>query len=116
MANEMYIEGLGITNEVVETIVLLSAGEVDGVAGVGRAPVSPLVQNRRGGKQSIRTGIDIVPREDGLAIAIRIQVYYGYRLTEVADNVRLAIADAIEGQVGAKVASVDVLIDGVVFA
>ena len=68
------------------------------------------------GKAIPTTGIKLAKGEDGkLSVEITIQAYYGYRLTEVAENVRLAIADAIKGQTGADVASVDVYVDGLSF-
>ena len=94
------LDGVSIAPGVVETIISLAAAEVPGVSG----------------KAIPTTGIKLAKGEDGkLSVEITIQAYYGYRLTEVAENVRLAIADAIKGQTGADVASVDVYVDGLSF-
>ena len=61
-------------------------------------------------------GIDItVDEEDKLHISIRVDVYYGYVLPDLAANIRQAISDAVTSQVGIPVGSVDVYIDGLQF-
>ena len=50
------------------------------------------------------------------AASVRIEVYYGFVLPEVASSLRQAVADAVASQVGVEVASVDVYIDGIQFA
>ena len=78
--------------------------------------ISAIAAAFNAGKAIPTTGIKLAKGEDGkLSVEITIQAYYGYRLTEVAENVRLAIADAIKGQTGADVASVDVYVDGLSF-
>ena len=47
---------------------------------------------------------------------MRIDVYSGHVLPELAAQVRLAVADAVASQVCIQVASVDVYIDGIQFA
>ena len=111
------LDGVSIAPGVVETIISLAAAEVLGVSGVGTAgAISAIAAAFNAGKAIPTTGIKLAKGEDGkLSVEITIQAYYGYRLTEVAENVRLAIADAIKGQTGADVASVDVYVDGLSF-
>lgn len=54
--------------------------------------------------------------EEKLCVSVRIDVYYGHVLPELAAQVRMAVADAVASQVGIQVASVDVYIDGIQFA
>ena len=62
-------------------------------------------------------GIDIaVDEDDKLVISVRVDVYYGYVLPDLAANIRQAISDAVTSQVGIPVGSVDVYIDGMQFA
>jgi uncharacterized alkaline shock family protein YloU len=106
-----------VADDVVGTIVMLAAAEVEGVAGIGSGSPLPVVAGaRRGGKQAARSGVDITASDEGLWIRIRMQVHYGYRLTDVADQVRKAVADAVAAQVGAAVCSVDIYIDKVIFS
>lgn len=123
MENEIYIDGLGIATGVVDTIVALAAAEVEGVAGIGDGAVHSAnggslfdLKGKFGARQNISTGVDVIPGEDGIAVCIRMQVYYGYRLIEVSEKVREAVADAVLSQVGTSAKSVDVFIDGIVFA
>ena len=111
------LDGIQIAPGVAETIISLATAEVDGVAGVGTAgTISAILSAFNAGKAIPTAGIEITVDDDNkVAVEITIQAYYGYRLVEVADNVRLAIADALKGQLGAEVASVDVYVDGLAF-
>jgi uncharacterized alkaline shock family protein YloU len=44
-----------------------------------------------------------------------VHVFYGYRLHEVAENIRIAVVETLSGQVGIEATAVDVYIDGVQF-
>ena len=99
---ELNVDGMALAPGVVETIVSIAANEVEGVACIG---------------PSTTQGIDItVDEEDKLHISIRVDVYYGYVLPDLAANIRQAISDAVTSQVGIPVGSVDVYIDGMQFA
>lgn len=111
---DLNIEGLAIAPGVVETIVSLAARDVAGVAGIGD-PSTSGIRTFIGGKPSTQ-GVDItVDDNNELNVSIRLFVNSGNVLPDVAANVRQAIADAVSTQVGAKVASVDVFIDGIQF-
>lgn len=111
---ELNVDGMAVAPGVVETIVSIAVNEVEGVASVGTAGVSGLRSVL--GKQAA-PGIEIVTDEAGqLNVSVRIEVFYGHVLPDVAATVRTAVADAVAGQVGLSVANVDVFIDGVQFA
>ena len=113
--NELNLDGMALAPGVVETIVSIAANEVDGVASVGSAATGGL-RSVFGAKPSTQ-GIDIAVGEDEkLNISIRVDVYYGHVLPDLAANVRQAVADAVASQVGAHVGTVDVYIDGIQFA
>jgi uncharacterized alkaline shock family protein YloU len=42
-------------------------------------------------------------------------VLYGYRLVDVAEQVRLVVVETLEGQIGVVASAVDIFIDGVAF-
>ena len=112
---DLNVDGMALAPGVVETIVSIAAKEVDGVAAVGSSGVGGL-RSMFGGKP-VTQGIEIdVDDSDALQVSVRIDVYYGYVLPDVAEAVRTAIADAVIGQVGIPVGSVDVYIDGIQFA
>jgi len=108
---ELNVDGMALAPGVVETIVSIAANEVEG----GPSTTSGL-RSVFGSKPSTQ-GIDItVDEEDKLHISIRVDVYYGYVLPDLAANIRQAISDAVTSQVGIPVGSVDVYIDGMQFA
>ena len=112
--SELNVEGMALAPGVVETIVSIAVSEVEGVACVGSAGRG--IRAVFGQKPSTQ-GIEITVNEDNkLAVAVRIEVYYGFVLPEVASSLRQAVADAVASQVGVEVASVDVYIDGIQFA
>ena len=91
------IDGITIAPGVVETIISLATAEVPGVAAVGVG----------GAISTIKSAF--------VAGNVSIQAYYGYRLVEIAENVRKAVADALSAQIGVTVTSVDVHVDALSF-
>ena len=112
---DLNIDGMNIAPGVVETIVSLAARDVDGVAAIGDSAASGILSLIGGGKPSTQ-GIEVdVDENDELHISIRLQVKSGRVLPDLAANVRRAVVDAVNTQVGASVGSVDVYIDGIQF-
>ena len=112
---ELNIDGMQVAPGVVETIVSLAAQSVSGVACVGDPTTSGIRSIIGGGKPSTQ-GIEIETDEAGdLLVSLRLNVKSGQVLPELAADVRQAVADAVSSQVGVKVASVDVYIDGIQF-
>lgn len=114
--SDLTVDGMALAPGVVETIVSIAVADVDGVASVGNAPAASRgIRGVLGGKPST-SDIEIAADEnDKLQISVRIDVYYGHVLPDVAAAVRQSVADAVASQVGAQVGSVDVYIDGVQF-
>ena len=107
MSEELYVDGLGLAPGVMETIVAIAAKEVEGVASVGssRFAAKPAGQ-----------GIDVsMNEEQGVDVAVHIDVFYGKPIPQVAEAVRQTVADAVATQVGFTVSSVDVYVDGIRF-
>ena len=112
---DLNIDGMAIAPGVVETIISMAARDIDGVASVGDPTTSGIMSVFGGGKPSTQ-GIEIETDEnDQLDVSIRLYVKSGLVLPDLATKVRQAVADAIETQVGAKVGSVDIYIDGIQF-
>ena len=109
------IEGMTIAPGVVETIISLAARDVDGVAGIGPATTSGIMDIFGGGRPSTQ-GIEVTADDDNaLHVSIRMDVKSGHVLPDLAANVRQAVVDAVATQVGVKVADVDIYIDGIQF-
>ena len=111
------IDGITIAPGVVETIISLAAAEVPGVAGVGTAGAISTIKSAFNAGNAIPTnGVRIEPQGDKqVAVTISIQAYYGYRLVEIAENVRKAVADALAALIGVTASSVDVHVDALSF-
>ena len=112
---DLNIDGMAIAPGVVETIVSIAVGEVEGVASVGPSSTSSL--RAVFASKPATQGIDIaLDEEDKLHVSVRVDVYYGFALPELAAKVRQAVVDAVASQVGIPVGAVDVYIDGIQFA
>lgn len=112
--NDLNIDGMALAPGVVETIISIAANDVDGVASVGSSGSSGLRQMFTA--KPVTQGIEIdVTENDKLRITIRIDVYYGYSLPDIATAIRSSIADAVTSQIGIPVESVDVYVDGIQF-
>lgn len=111
------VNGITIAPGVVETIVSLAAAEVPGIASVGTAgAISAITAALNAGRSVPTAGIKLTVADDNsIAVDITVQAYYGYRLSDVAEQVRTAIADALAAQIGAKTSSVDVHVDALAF-
>lgn len=112
---DLNVGNMAIAPGVLETIISIAAKDVEGIAAIG-APNAGGLRSMLSSRPSTQ-GIEVNTTDDGtLNITIRITVYYGYVLPDVAAALRSAIADAVSGQIGASVNSIDVYIDGIQFA
>ena len=114
MADEVRIQGLTIAASVIEKVVEMAADSVDSIAGVVLAsPVSGFMSSVLGKEPQPFATVS----EDGssLMLSVHVSVYYGHKLTEVADTLRQVIADAVAVQVGVSVSQIDIYIDNITF-
>jgi uncharacterized alkaline shock family protein YloU len=108
-------EGLTIAPGVVETIVSLAVSQIAGVAQVGAPGLSESFISALSKKHPAQ-GILITAEEDAtITVTVHVQIFYGYRLQEVAENIRAIVVDTLEGQVGIHADAVDVFVDGIQF-
>ncbi len=111
---EEIAQNMKIAPGVVETIISITANEMDGVASVGSFSTSGL--RSVFGSRPSTTGIATQFDDDGkIEITLHIEVYYGFVLPELAEKLRQAISDALLVQVGIEVSKVDIFIDGIQF-
>ena len=112
---DLTVDGMAIAPGVIDTIVSIAVGEVEGVASVGPNAVSS-IRSKLAQKPSSQ-GIEVsVDENDALVIAVRVEVYFGYALPDVAAAIREAVDRAVSSQIGLAVGSVDVYVDGIQFA
>jgi uncharacterized alkaline shock family protein YloU len=115
MDEKLISEGLIVAPGVIETMVSLAVAQVNGVARVGAPRLSSSFISALS-KRHPAQGIIILADDDGqITVTVRVHIFYGYRLQEVAEQIRLAVADTLFGQVGIEVFAVDVCVDGIQF-
>lgn len=101
-----------ISEDVVAAIVLHSMSEIDGFASVSTKPGADLAEfiGKNWGK-----GIKVVISEENeLIVDCNVQVFYGYSVMTVANEIQKNVASALESVTGAKVVAVNVNVCGIV--
>lgn len=110
--SDLVIDGMVINSSVVETIAALALSDVEGIGGTGSGKGLLAFLS---GKDNV-PGIEVSADDQGkLAIDVHIAVKNGFVLPEVAASVRTAVANALETQVGASIAAIDIYIDSIEF-
>ena len=112
MPQEIKIDGIGISPDVLTAIVSRAVSDVEGIASVG---VKDLATNLVSMMLSSKAPASEPVVGDKLALTVRVVVFFGYPFKKLAEAVRAAVVAAIDAQVGVEVERVDVCIDGLVF-
>lgn len=108
MPAELSLEGLDIAPGVVETMVQLAAGQVEGVACVETSPLGKLARSAK--------ATEVALDEDGrFVVTLHITANYGRPLRQLGAAVQDAVSDALESQTGHAASRVDVFIDAIQF-
>ena len=100
---------VSVTSEAVAQLVGATAAECYGVVGMASHGRLPRVLARK----RLTKGIEVVGREDGLAIDLHVVVEHGLKLAEVAATVRSRVTYEVERATGLDVGSMEVRIDDV---
>jgi len=115
MYNKLTSEGLTIAPGVVETIISLAVSQIEGVAQVRASGLPNSFKSALNRKQQTHGIIIMADDDNQITVAVHVYIYYGFRLQEVAEQIRKVVHDTMEGQVGIEVASVDVYVDSIQF-
>jgi len=115
MYNKLTSEGLTIAPGVVETIISLAVGQIEGVAQVGATGLPSSFKSALKRKQQTHGIIIMADDDNQITVAVHVYIYYGFRLQEVAEQIRFTVFNTLAGQVGIDVARVDVYVDGIQF-
>lgn len=117
MSNELRIAGMGVASSVVSTIVAAAAEKVEGVASIyGRDIASGLIAMLTSKPQPTTDAVECeVAEDDSLVVSVHLAVFFGYPFTKLAAEVRAAVAEAVDAQIGVRVSRIDVCIDELVF-
>lgn len=98
---------------VVDTIISITASEVEGIAAIGTRATSGFRSMFQ--SKSYNSGIDSEFENGKLNVDVHVDVYYGVVLPELAEKLRAAIADALLVQAGIEVNRIDIYVDGIQF-
>ena len=101
-----------ISEEVVASIAVNAAVEVDGVGGLMNANVSDIMG---GGKKLTAKGVRVEMDGTDLMVNLFIVARYGSAIGEVAKKVQQVVYAALEGMTGFRVAAVNVHVGGISF-
>lgn len=116
MSTEITVSGMNISQNVIATIVGAAAEKVEGVVSIyGKditTGIKALIQSK---PQPIDSAVECTVVNEELEITVHLVVLCGYPFTKLAEDVRAAIAKAIDAQVGVKVSKIDVCFDELVF-
>ena len=113
---EILIDGIGVSQDVIATIVSDAAEKVEGVAHVGGNDIaSSLVSVFTKKQVAPARAVEAEVIDGGLSITVHLAVFFGYTFTALAIAVRDAVAKAVKVLVGVDVAAVNVCIDSLVF-
>ena len=101
-----------ISEDVVQIIAGIAAGEVDGVHALGNSLAGGIAE-LLGGKKSVSRGVKVDIKEETVIIDVHIVVRYGVRIPDVAWTVQEKVKDAVETMTGLEVLTVNIHIDGI---
>lgn len=108
MATELNLEGLDIAPGVVETMVELAAGSVEGVACVATSPLGKISKAAKFTEVAVDESGDFV-------VTVHLTATFGRPLRQLGAAVQDAVSDALRSQTGRGASQVDVFIDAIEF-
>ena len=99
-----------IHDQVVAKIAGLAIRDIEGVYALGSAMGRAMGSLRQavGGGEKVEQGVSVEVGETEAAVDLSLIVEYPYPVHEVADKVRNAVFEAVEGLVGLKVTEVNI--------
>lgn len=104
--------GVKISDDVVQIIAGIAAGEVDGVQSLGNS-IAGGIAEFLGGKKTVSRGVKVDISGTEVTIDVHVVVRYGVRIPDVAWNVQEKVKDAVETMTGLSVLKVNIHIDGI---
>ncbi len=100
-----------ISPEVISMVAGLAAHEVAGVAGMSGSIVGGIAE--RLGKKDFSRGIKVNLDNQEVTLDLYLIVEYGYRIQEVAEELKKAVRGSIEDTTGLTVSKVNIHVQGI---
>lgn len=111
MTRQEDMGAIQISEDVVASIAINAATEVDGVGGFMNGNMADL----RGVKKLTTKGVRVEMNEEELTVNLFIVVRYGNNIGDVAKKVQQVVYTALEGMTGFTVSAVNVHVGGICF-
>lgn len=105
---------LVISNEVVSSIAINAAKDVDGVSSFYSGPVD-VVNTIKQGSLKVMSPIRIIQDGDEFSISIYINLSPGKKFQSVATEVQHAVKESVQNMTGKRVNKVNVIVAGIDF-
>lgn len=102
-----------IEDEVVASIAVMAAQEVEGVAGLGKSTVRRALAQLVGGPTA-RVGVGVEVGKTEAVVDLTLTVTYGYNIPSVVDKVRSNVASQVSKYAGLTAKEINVHVSGVV--
>ena len=102
---------LEISDYVLSTIASKETAGVDGVASLGGSWIEGLMEFVTGERP--HSGVRIRQARNEVELDLTIGILYGYRVPELANEIRNKVAEAVAAITGARVRAVNVTVDGI---
>lgn len=98
-----------ISEEVIASIAVTSAMEIEGVLKVNQK-ISPALKSISNQLKHIVKGVNIINAEDGVDITLQLSVRHGYNIPDVAQKVQKNVSEALSGMTGLLIKRVNVIV------
>ena len=105
---------LVISEEVISSIAINAAKDVDGVSSFHSGPVD-VVSTIKQGSLKVLSPVRIIQNNDEFSISIYINVAPGKKFQAVATEVQLAVKESVQNMTGKLVNKVNVIVAGIDF-
>lgn len=89
---------INISEDVVAVMVGAAIMEVEGVSGLSNTVGTDILEFI--GKRTLTKGVKVTSEDSALTIDVLVMVDFGRVVTQVAENVQTAVANALEAMIG----------------
>ncbi len=103
-----------VSDDVIAVTAAMTASSVRGVSSLVGGITGSITKNILKMK-NVKQGVKVSHEDNSLVIDIFLNVYYGYRIPEVAWNIQEAIRKDVKTMTGEEAGAVNIHVQGVVF-
>ena len=105
-----------IDDQVIGAIANTAAREVEGVTSLGTSSVRRLLAERLGGAERRARGVGVVSGRREASVDIELNVYYGYSIPDIVNQVRENVSARISDLCGLTTKEINIIVIGIEFA